>query len=90
MNWAELARLGMTASKSVRNVCVSFYSFWFGGLRTIGKPFGMLTRVCGTSQRLRTNGKPLESALLGSLFIVHGMSLACQVWKWSEAYDSER
>jgi RNA polymerase primary sigma factor len=39
----------------------------------------MLARVCGTSQRLRTNGKPLESALLGSLFIVHGLGLACQV-----------
>lgn len=39
----------------------------------------MLARVYGTSQRLRTNGKPLESALLGSLSIVHGLGLACQV-----------
>lgn len=39
----------------------------------------MLARVCGTSQRVRTNGKPLESALLGSLSIVHGLGLACQV-----------
>ena len=55
-----------------------------------GKPFGMLTSAGNTSQRLRTNGKPLESALLGSLFIVHGVNLACQVTqrgKWSQVQD---
>ncbi len=75
----------MTASKEVRNGCV----FTFGLGWTSGKLFGVLARAANTSQRVRTNGKPLESALLGSLSIVHGESLACQERNRSEVDDNE-
>src|SRR2546421_12525737 len=50
----------------------------FRGL--IGKPLGVPTSVVmHTSQRLRTNGKPFGTGLLGSRCHDRASSLACQI-----------